>query len=52
MLGSAYGVIGAVILNAFIAWRAVREEQVLQRELAGYGEYMTKVKYRFFPYVW
>jgi protein-S-isoprenylcysteine O-methyltransferase Ste14 len=52
MLGSAYGLIGALVLNALIAWRAVREEQVLQRELAGYGEYMTRVKYRFFPYLW
>ena len=52
LLGSAYGLIGAVVLNALIAWRAVHEEQVLQRELAGYGEYMTTVKYRFIPYVW
>jgi protein-S-isoprenylcysteine O-methyltransferase Ste14 len=52
LLGSAYGVLGALILNALIAWRAGREEQVLKRELAGYGEYMTRVKYRFFPYVW
>ena len=52
MLGSAYGVPGALVLNALIAWRAAREEQVLQRELAGYGEYMSRVKYRFIPYVW
>ena len=52
MLGSAYGVVGALVLNGLIAWRAAREEQVLQRELANYSEYMTKVKYRFFPYLW
>lgn len=52
MLGSAYGLPGAVVLSAFIAWRAVREEQVLERELAGYREYMNRVKYRFFPYLW
>ena len=52
LLGSAYGVLGALVLNALIAWRAVREEQVLQRELAGYGEYMTRVKYRFIPHLW
>jgi protein-S-isoprenylcysteine O-methyltransferase Ste14 len=52
LLGSAYGVLGAVVLNMLIVWRAVREEQVLQRELAGYGEYMTRVKYRFIPYLW
>ena len=52
LLGSAYGLFGALVLSALIAWRATREEQVLQRELAGYGEYMARVKYRFFPYVW
>jgi protein-S-isoprenylcysteine O-methyltransferase Ste14 len=52
MLGSAYGLPGALLVSSFIAWRAVREEQVLQRELAGYREYMTRVKYRFFPYLW
>jgi protein-S-isoprenylcysteine O-methyltransferase Ste14 len=52
MLGSAYGVVGALVLNVLIAWRAAREEQVLQRELAGYGEYMTRVKHRFIPYIW
>jgi protein-S-isoprenylcysteine O-methyltransferase Ste14 len=52
MLGSAYGVVGALVLNVLIAWRAGREEQVLRRELAGYSEYMMRVKYRFFPYLW
>lgn len=52
LLGSAFGLLGALVLNALIAWRAGREEQVLRRELAGYGEYMARVKYRFFPYIW
>jgi protein-S-isoprenylcysteine O-methyltransferase Ste14 len=52
MLASVYGVVGALVLNALIAWRASREEQVLQQELAGYSEYMTRVKYRFIPYIW
>ena len=52
MLGSAYGVLGALVLDALIAWRAVREEQVLQHELAGYSEYMSRVRYRFIPYLW
>jgi protein-S-isoprenylcysteine O-methyltransferase Ste14 len=51
LLGSAYGLIGAMVLNALIAWRALREEQVLKNELPGYSEYMTKVKHRFVPYV-
>jgi protein-S-isoprenylcysteine O-methyltransferase Ste14 len=52
LLGSGYGVPGALLLNALMAWRAVREEQVLKSELAGYGEYMTRVRYRFIPYLW
>jgi protein-S-isoprenylcysteine O-methyltransferase Ste14 len=52
LLGSAYGLVGALVLNALIAWRAAREEQVLQHELAGYSEYMRRVRYRFIPYLW
>ena len=52
LLGSAYGLIGALVLNGMIVWRAVREEQVLKNELPGYGEYMTRVKERFVPYLW
>jgi protein-S-isoprenylcysteine O-methyltransferase Ste14 len=51
LLGSGYGLLGALVLNALIAWRAVREEQVLKSELSGYDEYMTRVKHRFVPYV-
>ena len=28
------------------------EEEVLERELQGYKEYKTKVKYRLIPFVW
>ena len=52
LLGSAYGLLGALLLTALIAWRAVHEEQELKRELPGYGEYMSRVRYRFIPYVW
>ena len=51
LLGSAYGLIGALVLTALIAWRAVREENVLMNELPGYGEYMTRVKHRFVPFI-
>ena len=51
LLGSVFGLIGAMVLNALIAWRALREEQVLKSELPGYSEYMTKVKHRFVPYL-
>jgi protein-S-isoprenylcysteine O-methyltransferase Ste14 len=52
LLGSWYGVLGAFVLIAMVAWRAVREEQVLQKELNGYSAYMTRVKYRLVPHVW
>ena len=51
LLGSAYGLIGAMVLNALIAWRALREEQVLKSELPGYSEYMTRVRDGFVPYL-
>lgn len=52
LLGSGYGVIGALLLNVMIAWRAVQEERVLREELAGYSDYMRQVRYRLVPYVW
>ena len=52
LLGSAYGLLGALVLIVMIAWRALREEQVLKRELSGYSEYSNRVKYRFVPYLW
>jgi len=52
LLGSWYGLLLAPILIAGIAFRAVREERVLQAELPGYDAYMERVKYRFIPYIW
>jgi len=52
LLGSGYGLLGALVLIAMIAWRAVREERVLQEELKGYDNYMSRVRYRLIPYLW
>jgi protein-S-isoprenylcysteine O-methyltransferase Ste14 len=52
LLGSWYGVLGALLLTTMIARRAVLEERVLREELAGYGAYMTHVRYRLLPRVW
>jgi protein-S-isoprenylcysteine O-methyltransferase Ste14 len=52
LLASGYGLLGAGVLMAMVAWRAVREEDVLREELAGYREYMIRVRYRFIPYLW
>ena len=35
-----------------IVLRIKNEEMVLSRELVGYKEYLTKVKYRLIPYIW
>ena len=35
-----------------IAKRIKGEEELLERELAGYSEYKKKVKYRLVPFVW
>jgi len=40
------------VLIALVAWRAVREERVLRKELDGYEAYMTRVRYRLVPHVW
>jgi protein-S-isoprenylcysteine O-methyltransferase Ste14 len=52
MLGSRYGLVGALILIGIVARRAVLEERVLRDELDGYGAYVTQVRYRLIPYLW
>ncbi len=52
LLGSWYGLIGTALIALGISWRAVKEENVLRQELAGYGAYMTRVRWRLVPYVW
>jgi len=52
LLGSWYGLGGAVVLIAALALRAVLEERMLAAELPGYADYMHKVKYRLVPGVW
>jgi protein-S-isoprenylcysteine O-methyltransferase Ste14 len=52
LLGSWYGLLGGLLLIGMVAWRGVREEQVLQEELEGYDDYMHRVRYRFIPHVW
>lgn len=49
VLGSWYGLIGSLVFLVAISWRAVGEEQTLRRELAGYDDYMRRVRYRMVP---
>lgn len=52
VLGSWWGVLGAAVLTAAIGWRALGEEATLARDLAGYTEYMRKVRWRLVPGLW
>ncbi len=52
LLGWWFGLPVALILVAMVAWRAIREERVLEAELEGYRDYMARVKYRLVPYLW
>lgn len=52
VLGSWISLIVFQIYPILIAARIRNEEQVLLAGLAGYGDYMKKVKYRLIPYIW
>lgn len=51
-LSSWSGVLCAPLFIGLMAWRAVQEERLLQRELPGYDEYMRRVTRRFIPRIW
>jgi protein-S-isoprenylcysteine O-methyltransferase Ste14 len=52
LLGSWYGLLAVPLMIAGLAPRAVMEERVLKRDLPGYADYMTRVRYRLIPHVW
>jgi protein-S-isoprenylcysteine O-methyltransferase Ste14 len=52
LLGSWYGLMGAMLLIGLVGRRAVLEERALHEELTGYSEYMARTRYRLVPYVW
>jgi protein-S-isoprenylcysteine O-methyltransferase Ste14 len=51
-LDSYWGLVTLIPGIAVLAGRILDEESMLERELAGYREYMDKVRYRLVPYVW
>jgi protein-S-isoprenylcysteine O-methyltransferase Ste14 len=51
-LGSWWGLLTLVPAVAGIVWRLLDEERFLCRNLAGYAEYMRKVRHRLVPFVW
>ena len=52
VLGSVYAFIIFLAYPFIISKRIKDEEQLLAKELDGYGEYMKKVRYRLVPFVW
>jgi protein-S-isoprenylcysteine O-methyltransferase Ste14 len=52
LLGSWWGLAGALLLAGGLAWRAVHEERELIGQLEGYDAYAARVRYRFVPYLW
>lgn len=52
MLGSWYGVAGAMVLVGAIVFRTAMEDRELLRGLDGYAAYAARVRYRLIPFVW
>src|SRR5262245_17809379 len=52
LLGSWYGLIGALVMIALFCVRIAIEERTLRAELEGYAEYADDVPYRLIPGVW
>jgi protein-S-isoprenylcysteine O-methyltransferase Ste14 len=51
-LGSWWSLGLLIPFSAVLLWRLLDEERILTRDLAGYAEYMQKVKHRLIPFVW
>jgi protein-S-isoprenylcysteine O-methyltransferase Ste14 len=51
-LGSWWSVLLLVPFFPVLVWRIVDEEDFLREELAGYAEYMQRVRFRLVPWVW
>ena len=52
VLGSVPAFVVFLAYPAIITRRIRNEEEVLERELPGYREYMQKVRWRLIPYIW
>jgi protein-S-isoprenylcysteine O-methyltransferase Ste14 len=51
-LGSWWGVLTMAAVVPAVVWRLLDEERFLARNLPGYAEYQSKVRYRLLPLVW
>ncbi len=51
-LGSWVGLAALPVMLPALVFRALDEEAMLRKDLAGYGEYCMKVRYRLVPFLW
>ena len=51
-MGSWWGLLPAAGIVPVLAWRLTREEAFLAANLAGYGDYRNRVRYRLAPILW
>ena len=51
-LGSWLGLLAVIPIALVIIWRLLDEEKFLTKNLSGYAEYLSRVKYRLIPFVW
>lgn len=52
VLGSIFSFLIFLVYPFLIAKRIKNEEEVLEKELKGYKEYKSKVKYKIIPFIW
>ena len=52
ILGSPVSVGILLLYIPILAYRIKNEEAVLEKGLAGYADYQTRVRYRLIPFVW
>jgi protein-S-isoprenylcysteine O-methyltransferase Ste14 len=51
-LGSLWGLLAIIPMTLVLVWRILDEEKFLAKNLAGYSEYESKVRYRLLPLIW
>jgi protein-S-isoprenylcysteine O-methyltransferase Ste14 len=51
-LGSWWGILVLAAILPALIWRLFEEEKFLAKNLAGYVEYLNKVRYRLIPAIW
>jgi protein-S-isoprenylcysteine O-methyltransferase Ste14 len=52
ILGSLYAFVPFALYTILMTFRTYLEDKTLQDELPGYTEYIERVKYRLFPWIW